>query len=125
MCLDTGESVFFFNFEFIVVSDSLGVRICVCSVGNVELLFQNWFTLSMPRPSSKAIHTLKVWKARVWLAVTLSFESEIRSWYITIHRVGGDLKRSNRKHRAKHSYKVFIGYNILSLHCTKAAKPGA
>ena len=47
------KSVFFLNAEVFVVSDSLFERI---SVGNVELIFKNLFTLSMPRPSSSSIH---------------------------------------------------------------------
>ena len=39
MCLDAGE------FELFAVSDSLGERIRVFSVGNVERIFENWFTL--------------------------------------------------------------------------------
>ena len=45
MCLDAGDC-FFRNFKPFGVSDSLGERILVFSVGNV-----NEFTLSMPRPS--------------------------------------------------------------------------
>ena len=45
MCLAAGECVFFFqNFKPFGVSDSLGERIRVFSVGNVELIFKNWFT---------------------------------------------------------------------------------
>ena len=50
------ESVLFLNFKPFGVSDSLGERIRVFSVGNVELIFQNCFTLSMPRPSNSLIH---------------------------------------------------------------------
>ena len=47
------ESVFFFqNFRPFGVSDSLGERIRVFSVGNEELIFQYYFILSIPRPSS-------------------------------------------------------------------------
>ena len=45
------ESVLFLNFKPFAVCDSLGERIRVFYVGNGELLFQNCFTLSMPRPS--------------------------------------------------------------------------
>ena len=50
------ESVFFLNVEVFGVSDSLGERIHIFSVGNVELIFQKWFTLTMPCPSSSLIH---------------------------------------------------------------------
>ena len=45
------EIVFFQDFKPFGVSDSLGERIPVFSVGNV-----NEFTLSVPRPSSSSIH---------------------------------------------------------------------
>ena len=45
------KSVFFLNVEVFGVGDSLGERIHIFYVGNVELIFKNWFTLSMPRPS--------------------------------------------------------------------------
>ena len=51
-CAKMLESVFFLNFKPFVVSNSLGERIRVFSVGNVELIFQNWFTLTMPHPLS-------------------------------------------------------------------------
>ena len=47
------ESVFFLNVAVFGVSDSLAERI---QCGNVVLIFQKWFTLSMPRPSSSLIH---------------------------------------------------------------------
>ena len=47
------ESVFY---EIFGVSDSLGEMIRVFSVGNVELIFQNWFTLRRLCPSSSSIH---------------------------------------------------------------------
>ena len=50
------ESVFLYNFKPFGDSDSLGKSIGVLSVGNVELIFKNWFTLSMPRPSSSLIN---------------------------------------------------------------------
>ena len=46
-CVYMLESVFFFNFKPFGVSDSLGERIRIFSVGNVELIFKNWSTLSM------------------------------------------------------------------------------
>ena len=49
------ESVFFLNIEVFGVSDSLGERIRIFSVGNVELILKNWFTFSMPCPSSSSI----------------------------------------------------------------------
>ena len=55
----------------------LGERIHIFSVGNVELIFKNWFTLSM---DGHRVYrsTREVWKERVWLAAThLYFESEI------------------------------------------------
>ena len=56
-CVYMLESVFFLNVEvFGVVNDSVGERIRVFSVGNVELIFKNWFRLSMRRPSSLSIH---------------------------------------------------------------------
>ena len=56
-CVFMLESVFFLNVEVFGVNDSLRERIHIISVGNVELIFKNWFTLSMPRPSSLLIHT--------------------------------------------------------------------
>ena len=50
--IDMLNIVFYLNFELFGVSDCLGEMIGVLSVGNVELSFQNWFTLSTPRPSS-------------------------------------------------------------------------
>ena len=43
-CVYVLESVFFLNVEVFGVNDSLGERIRVSSVGNVELIFKNWFT---------------------------------------------------------------------------------
>ena len=40
-CVYMFESVFFLNVEVFVVSDSLGERIRIFSVGKVELIFQN------------------------------------------------------------------------------------
>ena len=80
-CVYMLESVFFLNVEVFGVNDSVGERIRVFSVGNVELIFKNWFTFSMRRPSS--LFTRAVWKARVWLASTHYIESEITSWLHT------------------------------------------
>ena len=55
-CVYMLESVFFLNVEVFGVNDSLGERIRVFSVGNVEPIFKNWFRLSMLRPSSLSIH---------------------------------------------------------------------
>ena len=55
-CVHMLESVFFLNFKPFGASDSLGERIRIFSVGNVELILKNWFTLSMPRPSRLSIH---------------------------------------------------------------------
>ena len=55
-CVYMLEIVFFLNFVVFGVSDSLGERIRIFSVGNVELIFKNWFTLSIPRPSCSSIH---------------------------------------------------------------------
>ena len=55
-CVYMLEGVFFLNVEVFGVNDSVGERIRVFSVGNVELIFKNWFRLSMPRPSSLSIH---------------------------------------------------------------------
>ena len=55
-CVYLLESVFFVIVEVFGVSNSLGERIRIFSVGNVELIFKNWFTVSMPRPSSSLIH---------------------------------------------------------------------
>ena len=55
-CVYMLESVFFLNVEVFGVSGSLGERIHIFSVGNVELIFENWFRLSMLRPSSLSIH---------------------------------------------------------------------
>ena len=56
-CAEMLESVFFFKkVQAFGVSDSLGERIHIFSVRHVELIFQKWFTLSMPRPSCSLIH---------------------------------------------------------------------
>ena len=55
-CVNMLESVFFLNVEVFGVTDSVGEMIRVFSVGNVELIFKNWFRLSMRRPSSLSIH---------------------------------------------------------------------
>ena len=55
-CVYMLESVSFLNVEVFGVTDSVGERIRVFSVGNVELIFKNWFRLSMRRPSSLSIH---------------------------------------------------------------------
>ena len=52
-CVYMFEGVFFLN---VGVNDSLGERIRIFSVENVELIFKNEFTLSMPRPSRSSIH---------------------------------------------------------------------
>ena len=62
-CVYMLESVFFLNVVVFVVSDSLGETIRIFSVGNVELFLKNWFTLSIPLPSSSST-TREVWKAR-------------------------------------------------------------
>ena len=59
MCLHAGECL---NVEVLGVSDSLGERIHIFSVGNVEFIFKNWFTLSMPRQSSLLIPRVKIGK---------------------------------------------------------------
>ena len=51
-CFYMLENVFFLNVEVFGVSDTLGEMIRIFSVGNVELIFENWCTLSMLRPSS-------------------------------------------------------------------------
>ena len=51
------ESVFLYNFKPFGVSDSLGESTAVFSVGNVELIFKNWFRLNILRPSSLSIHS--------------------------------------------------------------------
>ena len=48
-CVYMLESVFFLNDEVFGVNDSVGERIRVFSVGNVELIFENWFRLNMRR----------------------------------------------------------------------------
>ena len=55
-CLDAGECFLFKLLKLFAVTDSLGEMIRVFSVANVELIFQNWFTLNMARPSSSSIH---------------------------------------------------------------------
>ena len=50
------ESVIYLSVQVFCVSDSLGERARIFSVGKVELIFQNWPTLSMPGPSSSPIH---------------------------------------------------------------------
>ena len=52
------------------------------SVGNVELIFKNWFRLSCDGHRVYQF-TRAVWKARVWLASTHYIESEITSWLRT------------------------------------------
>ena len=51
-CVYMLESVFFLNVEVFGVNDSVGERIRLFSVENVEFIFKNWFRLSMRRPSS-------------------------------------------------------------------------
>ena len=53
-CVNMLESVFFLNIEVFGVTDSVGERIRVFSVRNVEHIFKNWFRLSMRRPSIHA-----------------------------------------------------------------------
>ena len=53
-CVYVLESVFFSNVEVFGVSDSLLERIHIFSVGNVKLIFKNWFKLSTLRPSIHA-----------------------------------------------------------------------
>ena len=55
-CVYMLESVFFLNVEVFGVNDSVSERIRVFSVGNVELIFKNWFRLGVRRPSSLSIH---------------------------------------------------------------------
>ena len=55
-CVYMLESVFFLNVEVFGVKDSVGERIRVFSVGNVELIFKNWFRLRRRWPSSLSIH---------------------------------------------------------------------
>ena len=55
-CVYMLESVFFLKVEIFGVSDSLGERIRIFFVGNIELIFKNWFTLNIPHPSSSLIH---------------------------------------------------------------------
>ena len=55
-CVYMLESVFFENVEVFGVNDSVGERFRVFSVGNVELIFKNWFRLDTLRPSSLSIH---------------------------------------------------------------------
>ena len=54
-CVYMLESVFFFNVEVFGVNDSDSERIRVFPVGNVELIFKNWFRLNMLRPSNLSI----------------------------------------------------------------------
>ena len=61
------ESVFLLKFK--PFGDSLGERIGVLSVGNVELFFQNWFMLSMSHPLSPHVKFGK----QEWFAVTHYF----------------------------------------------------
>ena len=83
MLLDAGEC-FLINVKPFGVNDPFGERICVFSVGNVELIFQNWFAISMSRPSSSLIHARRLKsKLRVWFAVTHYLEYEITSWLPT------------------------------------------
>ena len=59
-CVYMLESVLFLNVRVFGVNDSVGERIRVFSVGNVELIFKTWFRLSMRRPSSLSIHALSL-----------------------------------------------------------------
>ena len=52
MCFSCWRVFSSLNVEVCGVSDYLGERIHIFSVGNVELIFKNWFTLSRPRPST-------------------------------------------------------------------------
>ena len=44
------------NFKAFGVSDSLGERIRIFPVENVEHVFQNWFRVSVPSPSNSLIN---------------------------------------------------------------------
>ena len=54
----------FLNVKLLGVSELLTIR--VFSVGNVELNFKNWFTLSIPRPSIDRVYRSmrECWKAK-------------------------------------------------------------
>ena len=55
-CVYMLESVFFLNVGVFGVGDSLGGTIHIFFVGNGELIFKNWFRLSVLRQSSLSIH---------------------------------------------------------------------
>ena len=81
-CVYMLESVFFLNVEVFGVNDSVGERISVFSVGNVGLFLRIDSGLAGDGHQVYRF-TSEVWKARVWLASTHYFESEITSWLRT------------------------------------------
>ena len=95
---------FFQNFKTFGVSDSLGERIRVFSVGNLELFFRINSRLAS---YIHRVHrsTREVWKARLWHVATHYFESEITSWLRTSKYI---------VHTLRHRNKVFISYSIQS-----------
>ena len=110
MCLDAGDC-------FVFVSDSLGERIPVFSVGNV-----NYSRLAC---HVHRVHrsTHEVWKARTWLVAKHYFESEIINKLIThikIHREA--IKSKTLGGNILIECSLFIAFD--SLLCTKTAKPG-
>ena len=96
---------FFQNFKPVGVSDSLGERIPVFSVGNV-----NEFTLSMPRPSSSSIHAWNLESKNVARCDTLLWIWD----YKQADYAHQNTSRSDQIENIgkKHSHKVFIIYSV-------------
>ena len=104
MCLDVRDC-FFQNFKPFGVSDLLGERIPVFSVHRVH----------------RSTH--EVWKARMWLAATHYFESEIINKLITHIKIRREaIKSKTLGGNILIKCSLFIAFD--SLYCTKTAKPG-
>ena len=112
MCSDAGDC-FFQNLKPFGVSDLLDERIPV-------FLINSRLACHVHRVHRS---THEVWKARIWLAATHYFESEIINKLITrikIHREAIKSKILGGNILIKCS--LFIAFD--SLYCTKTAKPG-
>ena len=81
-CVYMLKNVFFSNVEVFGVSDSLGERIHIFSSGMWSLFLRTGSRLAC-QGHRVYRSTREVWKARVWLAATHYFESEITSWLRT------------------------------------------
>ena len=108
------------------VADTLGESIGVLSVGNVELIFKNWFTLSMPRPSSSLIHARSLESKSVARCDTLHrIRDNKLVTHIKIHRLTLTSKSEQIEMIGRNIFikgSLFIAFDPL--HSTKTAKPG-